>query len=149
VYEKEIPENYKKYCVFSEQDKVDNNNRLGFNGSILVDNDELIKWTTKNFEYSKPCVYLDQDYMCLYNPECSIIWLPRQDQLQDMVDNMRTQEHLHFLGYVYKKMHKYDVGLLDDNKSPYFHYFKSMEQLWLAFVMKEKFNKTWKGEEWV
>jgi hypothetical protein len=25
----------------------------------------------------------------------------------------------------------------------------SMEQLWLAFVMKEKFNKTWNGEEWV
>lgn len=25
---------------------------------------------------------------------------------------------------------------------------KSMEQLWLAFVMKEKFNKTWNGEEW-
>ena len=25
----------------------------------------------------------------------------------------------------------------------------SMEQLWLAFVMKEKYNKTWNGEEWV
>ncbi len=24
----------------------------------------------------------------------------------------------------------------------------SMEQLWLAFVMKEKYNKTWDGEKW-
>ena len=25
----------------------------------------------------------------------------------------------------------------------------SWEQLWLAFVMKEKYNKVWNGEEWV
>ncbi len=28
-------------------------------------------------------------------------------------------------------------------------YLGSMEQLWLAFVMKEKYNKVWTGEEWV
>ena len=27
-------------------------------------------------------------------------------------------------------------------------YFNSMEQLWLAFVMKEKFNKVWNGNDW-
>ncbi len=27
--------------------------------------------------------------------------------------------------------------------------FTSMEQLWLAFVMKEKYNKVWDGEEWI
>jgi len=26
--------------------------------------------------------------------------------------------------------------------------FNSMEQLWLAFVMKEKFDKVWNGEDW-
>ena len=25
----------------------------------------------------------------------------------------------------------------------------SMEQLWLAFVMKSKYNKTWNGEDWI
>jgi hypothetical protein len=25
----------------------------------------------------------------------------------------------------------------------------SPEQLWLAFVMKEKYNKVWNGEDWV
>ncbi len=28
------------------------------------------------------------------------------------------------------------------------YYCTSMEQLWLAFVMKEKFNKVWSGKEW-
>lgn len=27
--------------------------------------------------------------------------------------------------------------------------FKTMEQLWLAFVMKECFNKTWNGKQWI
>ena len=26
---------------------------------------------------------------------------------------------------------------------------KSMEQLWLAFVMKEKYEKTWDGTNWI
>ena len=27
--------------------------------------------------------------------------------------------------------------------------FETIEQFWLAFVMKEKYGKTWDGEEWV
>lgn len=27
--------------------------------------------------------------------------------------------------------------------------FTTMEQLWLAFTMKEKYNKKWNGEDWV
>jgi len=30
----------------------------------------------------------------------------------------------------------------------YWKLFKSMEQLWLAFCMAEKYNKTWNGETW-
>ena len=25
----------------------------------------------------------------------------------------------------------------------------SMEQLWMAFYMKEKYNKVWNGEKWI
>ena len=28
------------------------------------------------------------------------------------------------------------------------HYFTSLEQLWLAFLTKEKYQKIWTGEEW-
>lgn len=68
-------------------------------------------------------------------------WLPRQDQLQEMV-----------------KHSPYDCffdGVPNDNggeKQKIEHYFlqfeSSWEQLWLAFVMKEKFGKVWNGEDW-
>ena len=63
------------------------------------------------------------------------IWLPRQDQLQEMIWTkgnaplLFLRDFLHFVG----KERKYEA---------------SFEQLWLAFVMKEKYNKTWDGNKW-
>ncbi len=69
----------------------------------------------------------------LYNA----IWLPRQDQLQEMG------------GQPYSTFAK-QLGLLavfDDYSGP----FKTYEQLWLAFVMKGKYGKVWDSEkeDWV
>lgn len=63
------------------------------------------------------------------------IWLPRQDQLQDMVE--LSLDVMNYSFYVFSMA----VGAL--NK------FTSMEQLWLAFVMKEKYGKVWNGENWI
>ncbi len=60
-----------------------------------------------------------------------IIWLPRQDQLQEMLGGLEQIEDYPF--FTLKGVAKID----------------SMEQLWLAFVMKEKYNKIWDGSEWV
>jgi len=64
--------------------------------------------------------------------EYEIIWLPCQDQLQEMVNE--------------------SIPRLD-SIIPFWHNHMtinpvSWEQLWLAFVMKEKYNKTWNGETW-
>ncbi len=65
------------------------------------------------------------------------IWLPRQDQLQGMLIKVHpitlTQRFKEYTDVLNLK------GWVQDC---------SMEQLWLAFVMKEKFNKTWTGEDW-
>lgn len=72
-----------------------------------------------------------------------IIWLPKQDQLQEMISSewykiWNIQSHfMKFAGGEY----------------PFYPYcslshFHSMEQLWLAFIMKEKFNKYWDGKNW-
>ena len=71
---------------------------------------------------------------------CNCIWLPRQDQLQGMVKGI----------YEFKLCAEYQMV---------YHFQKftkkckftdwSMEQLWLAFVMKEKYQKTWESENWV
>jgi len=72
------------------------------------------------------------------------VWLPRQDQLQEMVPtkiagtkpNLKMiSEFTHFFDY-------WDtVGI------PVI--LTTWEQLWLAFVMKEKYNKAWNGEDWI
>ncbi|KKN22239.1 hypothetical protein LCGC14_0917400 [marine sediment metagenome] len=64
------------------------------------------------------------------------IWLPRQDQLQAMVDADWTGELLRRF-YNWCK----DYGFTTKVR-------KSMEQLWLAFVMKELHNKAWGRDGW-
>lgn len=65
------------------------------------------------------------------------IWLPRQDDLQKMVlDNP--------FGLIIKL-----YTFCNKREMPYWELIASMEQLWLAFVMKEKYQKTWDGKEWV
>ena len=64
------------------------------------------------------------------------IWLPRQDQLQEMVNTHNNiQLSLHQLIAIA------DFWIGRD--------LQSMEQLWLAYVMKERWNKIWNGEDWV
>lgn len=88
------------------------------------------------------------------------IWLPHQDQLQEMVyphpnwnpDAIHEcyQKPLSLLAWIYEFAYYRDnhtqkpeiIKLLNN-------YDASMEQLWLAFVMKEKYNKVWNGEDWV
>lgn len=57
----------------------------------------------------------------------------RQDQLQEMVKH-RNMFELH---------RAFNYWLNRQKNIP-----NSMERLWLAFVMKEKFNKVWNGETW-
>ena len=62
------------------------------------------------------------------------IWLPRQDQLQEMIDGDWVKSFITFMWWYQ-----------DENTEIY----KSMEQLWLSLVMKEEYGKTWNGEEWI
>jgi hypothetical protein len=85
---------------------------------------------------------------CYHYPDATpkAVWLPRQDQLQEIyadhtygnerANNWATYAIDQFSFWVLEK----DVGFSTLESS--------FEQLWLAFVMKEKFNKTWTGEEW-
>ena len=63
------------------------------------------------------------------------IWLPRQDQLQEIYDNGQNFTHQN-LEHFYR-WYKSGIGK-----------FFSMEQLWLAFVMWGLYKKEWTGKEW-
>lgn len=64
-------------------------------------------------------------------------WLPRQDQLQDLLGlTDHTGVDLFDLNFFQKYVeHRWEK-------------FKTMEQLWLAFYMIHEKYKTWDGKEW-
>ena len=67
-----------------------------------------------------------------------ILW--RQDQLQEMLHCSIGEGMNRLWAYFHEWFCK--IGAVEYSKS-------SWEQLWLAFVMKEKYGKVWNGEEWV
>ena len=83
-----------------------------------------------------------------YDTERSLIdgtvWLPRQDQLQAMIwGNDGFSMPCAEMKLLFDAIHT-----AKNKQAGYYHDLTSMEQLWLAFVMKEKYNKTWTGNDW-
>jgi hypothetical protein len=76
------------------------------------------------------------------------IWLPRQDQLQEMV-GVKTAGDLEDCGLLKGWDDGSGWAAIDGYRDSRIFDNFSMEQLWLAFVMKEKYNKTWDGVDWV
>ena len=76
-------------------------------------------------------------------------WFPlwEQDQLQQILN-----EHFQIPQPDTYALFTFFQSFIEDiyvEKSYPCERLKTWEQLWLAFVMKEKFNKTWNGEDWV
>lgn len=70
------------------------------------------------------------------------IWIPRQDQLQGMIDwEDRGSYILSMMCFQIDEFYNTCGKWVQEDST-------SMEQLWLAFVMKEKFNKIWNGKDW-
>jgi len=68
------------------------------------------------------------------------VWIPRQDQLQEMI--------------IEKHATPWDLAIAFSNalmggNSSYFDKFDSMEKLWLAFIMLEKYKRKWNEGGWV
>ncbi len=91
---------------------------------------------------TSPCqpIMSDLEKKVSYLKTIKAVWLPRQDQLQEMViENYATPWDLAIA---------FSNVLMGENAS-YFEKFDSMEKLWLAFIMLEKYKKKWKEGEWV
>jgi len=70
------------------------------------------------------------------------VWLPRQDQLQEMI------ELVDGVNYHFQDLNRHFSDWIKRHDCRWMHCTASAEQLWLAFVMKEKYNKAWNGKEW-
>lgn len=80
----------------------------------------------------------------------NITWLPRQDQLQKIADDFigdisgRTGAFYNLYNFV-QQIKSVSFSEFED----YWTKIKSMEQLWLSFVMNSKYTKQWNGKEWI
>jgi len=76
----------------------------------------------------------------------SYVWLPRQDQLQEMVPSPMASTAPNFR--IISELNRF-YDYWDTNGIP--NFLTTWEELWLAFVMKEKYSKVWDGEkeEWI
>ena len=71
--------------------------------------------------------------------ETPLAWLPKQDQLQELlfeVWNGSISLQIK-IGYITDFFDTYNEDQI-----------KTMEQVWLALLMKERYNKLWNGEDW-
>jgi len=73
---------------------------------------------------------------------CSPVWLPRQDQLQEMVGRPEMGDLLNSFYEFYGSDYHLSTSKF------MFEGYNSMEQLWLAFVMWELYQKRWDGKTW-
>lgn len=117
--------------------------------------EKIVNWQDGDF-----FTHIGDEYpRCTHCVECNTIiktdiWLPRQDQLQDMVDwnnyhdcnNIIGQDDL-FWWFCHPKSNTGDYKW-EQNMLTYVHSFSSREQLWLAFIMHEKYQKKWNGSVW-
>lgn len=69
--------------------------------------------------------------------EKNYTFLPRQDQLQNMVIGRLNAGQL---SMIFEDWRQENIPNLNNNYS--------MEQLWLCYVMFKKYGKTWNGETW-
>lgn len=77
------------------------------------------------------------------------IWLPRQDQLQNMCSillNSNRNKELSDIVYIMSGLDSWRHG---GDSYKYAQTFQSREQLWLAFTMHLLYQKRWAGTEWV
>ena len=72
------------------------------------------------------------------------IWLPRQDQLIELaqVPGRRYESIVQDFFDWSKRPYRFTTG------NPGRH-FKTMEKVWLVFVMQQKFSRLWDGDTWI
>jgi len=89
------------------------------------------------------------EIICENDIEGRQIWLPRQDELQGMLVNWGVPAKLFVFGIPAIGYDENDPMQATSEGLYYLHSdFNSWEQLWLAFVMKEKYQRVWNGKNW-
>ena len=94
-------------------------------------------------------VYYDDGYNCGTRKYKYYCWLPRQDQLQEMINSKTAIKVSDFFWFVVGvgRIDDRHMEIMEDADMDKINKF-SLDQLWLMFVMKVKYNKVWNGKDW-
>jgi len=77
-----------------------------------------------------------------------VIWLPRQDQLQEIRMRNDTEKYVpQSLEDLHLEFHSWCYKPEEVSKEQPIKHYSSMEQLWLAFCQKKLYNKIWNDEK--
>ncbi len=71
-----------------------------------------------------------------------LIWLPRQDQLFDMMRGGNTKDKLYYFHYWVIN----EIYGNDDAPTDIFH---TLEQLYIVYIMQENYGKIWINNKWI
>lgn len=125
-----ITDNYIKMCEKAEEiQKLWRKSFKNYIGDLF--------WKGKKYlMIPEACSYVTE---IMFEPEDNFIWLPTQEQLQEMISNNWYDVFCKFLWW-----HSED----DKNSEEFKSMFTSMNEVWLAFVIEEKYHKIWNGKEW-
>lgn len=143
-------ETYIKMCEKAEE--IQKLRPLNFNDCYYAEWSEPIGWESdyeRNNHNPAFLPHYEIDTWCQgcaeeYGNESkeSYVWLPRQDQLQEMVTD-KFNDYPNAMHGMLLEFHFFTSGEESNQRK-----LISMEQLWLAFVMKELYGKSWDGEQW-
>jgi len=99
---------------------------------------EIGDFVWKGKKYLKWAIGVNAVYDRLIEP--GEVWLPRQSQLQDMLryDRKRVSDLDILHGLIFELDMRYAKGFCH----------LSMEEMWLAVVMKKKYFKFWNESKW-
>ena len=107
---------------------------MGIKGELMDTSEQYIKMCEKAEEIQ------EQRFPLKGKVLFGFTWLTCQSELQEMMGFKRLADSI-------DSFHRFASGYYLGTRLAY-HVFKTREQLWLAFVMKEKHNKIWNGEQW-
>lgn len=145
-----ITKNFVNQCEQAEEIQKD--------GSKIIDGDYYYWSVDKRIHMSFTEDFTREHGYVVHHPEQwdylddrKCIWLPTQEQLQEMV--LPTLREKYNNSAPLRKMGGEGNWVIDlfcgcVNEDRLFHS-NNMNELWLAFVMYEKYDKIWTGERWV
>jgi len=108
---------------------------------ITITNMRNLVTVQNDAEYPFLDVQLSTERQNEFRRRC--IWLPRQDQLQELLQQYwwADKQPLNNISLLLQKFYWWLDETCPNNQS--------MEQLWLSFVMSKCYQKIWNGSEWL